>query len=164
MPNYLYAVTAVKENQPVGSFLIASNPDEAAAKATAVLGNGTLSHIVPFCEARLSTMQRNKLLDKCPKNDQIAFLAGTVLEIVESQLVLVQELREKVSKLQEIIEARCLIRFLFTVVERTGAVQRHSVYSSDLETAEAEAKRIALSEYGEGSKVFAVREASKEAA
>ena len=164
MPNYLYAVTDVKKNQPVGSFLIASNPDEAAAKATAILGDGTLSHIVPFCEARLSTMQRNKLLDKCPKNDQIAFLAGTVIEIVEAQLVLVEELREKISELQRVIEARRLIRFLFTVVERTGAVQRHSVYSADLETAETEANRFALSEYGDGSKVFAVREADKEAA
>lgn len=78
----LYGATALIEGKPVASFLIARDPDEAASKAMKRLKNGTLTHIVFFCEARLGTLKRNGLLEVCPKVDQVLFCCETLLEMI----------------------------------------------------------------------------------
>jgi len=163
MPASLYAVTALlPDGKPVGAFVIARDRDEAASKASARLPNGKLTHIVHFCEARLGTLKRNGLLACCPESEQVEFLTGTMLQIVDAQSKQIETLRKQVAELTaKLVEEHNLRQFAFTVIERTGVVQLHECFATDLEQAEQEAERFTNQHYGDGATVQKVREIPK---
>lgn len=163
MARSLYAVTALADGKPVGAFVIASDADEAASRATARLPDGKLTHIVEFCEARISTLKRNGLLACFPESERVEFLTETLLQIVDAQSKQIATLRTCIESLTgTLVEKLGLRQFAFTVIEgRTGIVQLHECFAPDPEQAKQEAERFTNQHYGDGAIVQKVREIPK---
>jgi len=164
MPQSLYAVTALADGKPVGAFVIARDADEAASRASARLPDGKLTHIVEFCEARLGTLKRNGLLHFLPDDEQVEFLTGTMLQIVDAQSKQIATLGACIESLTAtVVDKLGLRQFAFTVIERrTGMVQLHECFAPDLESAGREAKRFTNETYGDDAIVQSLREIPKQ--
>lgn len=97
---YVFAITAVVDDRPVAAWLLASDNDEASAKASAKLPEGgKLAHVIQVCPATLSNLQRNKLLSFVPMPDAIEFTSKAVLEVIQIQAQLNQQLSEAIDQL-----------------------------------------------------------------
>lgn len=155
----LYGATALVDGKPTGAFLIARDNDDAAAKAMSRMPEGgKLTHIVQFCEARIGTLQRNRLYEYCPQSDQIEFTCVTLLHLIGAMSQANNMLRAAISGIQEIV-AKCGLRqYAFVVTESNGVIQHHNCYHTDLEKATEQAEQFAREQYGTGAKVTNIEE------
>lgn len=164
MSHDLYAVTAIIGGKPAGAFVTGRNPDDVISKAAPHLGeNGRITHIVPLCEVRLGTLQRNGLLELCSKADQVEFLADTLLDITGVMINQMTTLRSCLETMTgTLVEKLGLRQFSFTIIlKNTGVVQLHENFAPNLESAQKAAIDFAQSEYGEHAVLQSIREVTR---
>ncbi len=104
---YLYSVTAVIDNKPAACWLIASDSDEAMAKAGEYLPEGgKLKHCIGFGPATLPNLKNNKLIQFVPKPNAIEFTCKALLELIQAQAKLNSALSEAVELLSYAVKNR----------------------------------------------------------
>ena len=156
----LFTVTALAEGKPVAAYVLANDPDEAIAKASANLPDGSkVKHLIFVCEGRLTTLQRNGLLGVCSDEEKVMFLADTIFEIITKQNEMIEDLKNQLKQIAGGIKERFNLRqFTFAVAQPTGPYHTHEIFAKNGDHAQFLASNMAYEQYGEGCRILGMKE------
>jgi len=96
----VFCVTAVHNDRPIASFVLADDRDQAVSKCGAELPEGgRVTHCVAVSRATASDFVRNKLIHALPVPDAIRFTTKAILDLIRIQAAQIETLQESVALL-----------------------------------------------------------------